>query len=105
MEGDGSMQPTQNPKTFSPATKVDADDVALTLRDAASYLRRHGWIQGTYYDTSTDAGTPAACTVGAIGMVCYGHPYDAPAQRFGRPGHDEFEATVSYLDQTLKDSH
>ena len=38
-------------------------------------------------------------------MVCYGHPYEAPAQRFGQHGHNEFEATVSYLDQILKDTY
>src|SRR5215472_4086506 len=104
-KGDGFMQPTQNRITCGPAQPVDAETVAFTLRDAAKYLRLYGWIQGAYFDTDTDPFKPPACTVGAIAMVCYGHPYEAPAQRFGQHGHNEFEATVSYLDQILKDTY
>jgi hypothetical protein len=45
--------------------------------------------------------TPAACTVGAIGMVCYGGPVDAPAQHFDTPSWGDFEAAVAYLDRDL----
>jgi hypothetical protein len=38
-------------------------------------------------------------------MVCYGRAVPAPAQMFDRPGFDEFEAAVSYLDQMLKDTY
>jgi hypothetical protein len=92
------MQPTHTPVAPTLTTGT-----ARTLRDAATYLRRHGWIQGAYYDSTVDGLHPAACTVGAIGMVCYGRPVPAPAQMFDRPGHDEFEAAVSYLDCLLED--
>jgi hypothetical protein len=76
---------------------------ASTLRAAALYLDRHGWCQGAYYDQTATCFTPAACTVGAIGMVCYGGPVDAPAQNFDDPGFDAFEAAVAYLDVWLAD--
>ena len=40
------MQPTHTPV----APTLAATTTARTLLDAASYLRRHGWIQGAYYD-------------------------------------------------------
>jgi hypothetical protein len=94
------MQPTH-----TLVAPTSATGPARTLRDAAAYLRHHGWIQGAYYDQAATVVTPAACTVGAIGMVCYGRPVPAPAQMFDRPGFDEFEAAVSYLDQMLKDTY
>jgi hypothetical protein len=92
------MQPT-HPEL----TQVSPTTTARTLRDAATYLSRHGWIQGAYYDPAAEVFTPAACTVGAIGMVCYGGPVEAPAQMFDHSGFDEFEAAVSYLDRLLAD--
>jgi hypothetical protein len=74
---------------------------ASVLRSAAVYLERHGWIQGAYYDATSTAFTPAACTVGAIGMVCYGGPVDAPAQHFDDPGYLDFEEAVLHLDRYL----
>jgi hypothetical protein len=71
------------------------------LRSAAVYLERHGWIQGSYYDTTATVFTPAACLVGAIGMVCYGGPVDAPAQHFDDPGFLDFEEAVLHLDRYL----
>ncbi|WP_449369304.1 DUF6197 family protein, partial [Actinoplanes awajinensis] len=62
-----------------------ADTHSTVLRSAALYLERHGWIQGSYYDATSGVFTPPACTVGAIGMVCYGGPVDAPAQMFDDP--------------------
>ena len=91
------MQPTHTP--VSP-TRVTA---ARTLRDAASYLARHGWIQGAYYDCDAPGSNPAACTVGAIAMVCYGSPEQAPALMFEKPGFAQFEVAVSYLDAALRD--
>ena len=81
--------------TASPVTPV------RVLRDAAAYLDRHGWIQGSYYDQTATVFTPAACLVGAISMVCYGGPVEAPAQHFDDPGWAAFEATVAYLDLYL----
>ncbi|HEX8345158.1 MAG TPA: hypothetical protein VF657_10565 [Actinoplanes sp.] len=74
---------------------------ARVLRSAALYLERHGWIQGAYYDATAQTFTPAACMVGAIAMVCYGGPVDAPAQHFDDPGYLDFEEAVLHLDRYL----
>ncbi|GAB1693429.1 hypothetical protein [Krasilnikovia sp. M28-CT-15] len=71
------------------------------LQSAALYLERHGWIQGAYYDATTGSFLPPACLVGAIGMVCYGGPVDAPAQHFDNPGFLDFEEAVLHLDRYL----
>jgi hypothetical protein len=71
------------------------------LRDAALYVERYGWIQGAYYDATSQVFTPAACMVGAIAMVCYGGPVDAPAQHFDDPGYLDFEEAVLHLDRYL----
>jgi hypothetical protein len=91
------MQPTHTPVIPTRVT------TSRTLRDAASYLARHGWIQGAYYDCHASGSSPSACTVGAIAMVCYGSPAQAPALMFDKPGFAQFEAAVSYLDATLRD--
>jgi hypothetical protein len=98
------MQSTQIQVTAT-VTPTATPDVtpAVTLRAAARYLGLHGWIQGAYYDSTATVFTPAACVVGAIGMVCYGGPVDAPAQHFDDPGFPGFEAAVAYLDRYLKD--
>lgn len=88
------MQPTQNPVT--PAVTV-----ATTWRCAAAYLARHGWVQGSYFDQTATCFTPAACLVGALGMVCYGGPVEAPAQMFDDPAFDEFEAALTHLEEFL----
>ena len=74
---------------------------ACVLRSAADYLERHGWIQGSYYDAASGVFAPPACMVGAIGMVCYGGPVDAPAQHFDDPGFLDFEQAVLHLDRYL----
>jgi hypothetical protein len=61
---------------------------ARTLRDAARYLERHGWIQGAYYDLASTAFTPSACMVGALAFVCYDGPVDCPMFLFDVPGFD-----------------
>jgi hypothetical protein len=71
------------------------------LRSAALYLQRHGWIQGSYYDGTSGVFTPPACLIGAIGMVCYGGPVDAPAQHFDDPGFLDFEEALLHLDRWL----
>ena len=73
--------------------------VARTLRDTAQYLTRYGWIQGVYYDQTATCFTPAACLVGALGMVCYGGPVDAPALNHDDPGWDDFDDAITYLDR------
>lgn len=90
------MHPTQNLAVDTTATP------ARTLRDAALYLTRHGWVQGAYYDATGGSFLPPACWVGAIGMVCYGGPVDAPAQNFDDPGFGDFEAAVAYLEYFLR---
>lgn len=75
----------------------------VTLRAAAAYLDRHGWCQGAYYDQTVPAFTPGADMVGAIGIICYGGPVDAPAQHFDAPEWAEFEAAVACLDQHVSD--
>jgi hypothetical protein len=85
-----------------PASTGEAPGTAAqVLRSAALYLERHGWIQGAYYEQTATCFTPAACLVGAIGMVCYGGPVDAPAQHFDDPGFDDFEEAVTHLDLYL----
>ena len=86
-------------------TGADAVTVAVTLRAAAAYLDRHGWRQGAYYDATGRGFTPGADMVGAIGIVCYGGPVDAPAQHFDAPGWVEFEAAVAFLDGCLADRY
>ncbi|MEU7654882.1 hypothetical protein AB0C41_23030 [Micromonospora taraxaci] len=78
---------------------------ARTLRDAALYLSRHGWTQGAYYDATSGSFTPPACLVGAVGMVCYGGPVDAPAQMFDAPEFVDFDAAVTLLDVYLREIH
>jgi hypothetical protein len=78
-----------------------AGTAEFVLRAAATYLERYGWIQGAYYDATSQTFTPAACMVGAIGMVCYGGPVDAPAQMFDDPGFLDFEEAVLHLDRFL----
>jgi hypothetical protein len=102
--GDGGYVVTDAGYQALTAT-ADADSapgtVARVLRSAATYLERHGWIQGTYYDATTGVFTPPSCLVGAIGMVCYGGPVDAPAQHFDDPGFLDFEEAVLHLDRYL----
>jgi hypothetical protein len=84
------------------ATPGEAPGTApQVLRSAALYLERHGWIQGAYYDSTSAGFTPPACLVGAIGMVCYGGPCEAPAQHFDDPGFLDFEQAVLHLDRYL----
>jgi hypothetical protein len=91
----GRQVSNEAPAEQSPGT------AARVLRSAAVYLERHGWIQGGYYDATSQVFTPAACMVGAIGMVCYGGPVDAPAQHFDDPGFLDFEEAVLHLDRYL----
>jgi hypothetical protein len=91
--------------TTTPGTGDTSATPARVLRDAASYLSRHGWVQGSYYDQTATVFTPAACLVGAIGMVCYGGPVDAPALHHDAPGWSDFDSAVSYLDEELTDEY
>jgi hypothetical protein len=89
------MQPTHS--TVDPTEPI----VSRVLREAARYLTRHGWVRGSYYDQAATVFTPPACLVGAIGIVCYGGPVDAPAQHFEAPEWEAFEAAVAFLDRYL----
>ncbi|GID91679.1 hypothetical protein ACFQFC_01365 [Amorphoplanes digitatis] len=96
------MQNAREAQALEEATPGEAPGtVARVLRSAAQYLERHGWIQGAYYDATSGSFTPPACLVGAIGMVCYGGPVDAPAQHFDDPGFLDFEEAVLHLDRYL----
>jgi hypothetical protein len=90
-------------KTSDAETTDAAAEVipARVLRSAALYMERYGWIQGSYYDATAGVFTPAACLVGAIGMVCYGGPVEAPAQHFDDPGFLDLEQAVLHLDRYL----
>ena len=90
------MQATHQPVTEQPVTTP-----AATLRAAATYLAAHGWTQGAYYDTSANPVTPAACTIGAIGVVCYGEPILAPALNYDDPAWVDFDAARQALDEYL----
>jgi hypothetical protein len=43
--------------------------------------------------------------VGAIGMVCYGGPVDAPAEHYEDEGWADFNDAVEYLDAHLNAEH
>jgi hypothetical protein len=101
-DGDGFVVTDAGLRALTEAIPAEAPGTARqVLRDAALYLERHGWIQGAYYDATSQTFTPAACMVGAIGMVCYGGPVDAPAQHFDDPGFLDFEEAVLHLDRYL----
>jgi hypothetical protein len=101
-EPDGYTVTETGREALDEASAVEAPGTApRVLRSAALYLERHGWIQGAYYDATEGVFTPAACLVGAIGMVCYGGPVDAPAQHFDDPGFLDFEEAVLHLDRFL----
>jgi hypothetical protein len=99
------MHPTHLLPTNGAELTPDTTTPALTLRAAALYLDRHGWCQGSYYEQTATVFTPAACTVGAIGMACYGGPVDAPALNFDDPGWADFDKAVAYLDLYLLHRH
>jgi hypothetical protein len=58
---------------------------ADTLRHAALYLTRHGWIQDDYLASVPDATNPfpPACAYGAIAAAANGTPVTAPRQQQG----------------------
>ena len=87
--------------THQPVTQQTVTTPAVTLRAAAAYLAAHGWTQGSYYDASANPVTPAACTVGAIGIVCYGQPNPAPALNYDDPAWVDFDAARQALDEYL----
>jgi hypothetical protein len=90
-----------NELTIPPATVAEPVTPAVTLRAAARYLDRYGWVQGSYYDGTATVFTPSCCLVGALGMVCYGGPVDAPALNHDDPGFGEFHDAYEYLDLYL----
>ncbi|MDG6102349.1 hypothetical protein Daura_43520 [Dactylosporangium aurantiacum] len=91
------MQPTQNPPMGDRTGPTDdLAEVRSTLLAVAGYLSEHGWIQKEYY-ADPSCLTPAACTVGALSVVAYGYPAEAPADNFTHPGFDTFEAAMCHL--------
>jgi hypothetical protein len=101
LRGSGDTGPADQDGNAAPTVPIPVTTVAHTLRDAARYLSRHGWTQGCYYDQTAQCFTPAACLVGALGIVCYGGPVDAPALNDTDPGFADFEAARDYLDSYL----
>jgi hypothetical protein len=100
--GDGSVVTATGLRALTEPDAGGAPGTAgLVLRLAALYLDRHGWIQGAYYDPSAAVFTPAADMAGAIAMVCYGGPVEAPAQMFDDPGFLDFEEAMLHLDRYL----
>ena len=85
--------------THLPAT--DRVAIARTLRDAALYLARHGWIRGALYDATATTFTPPACLAGALAIVCFSGPVEAPAWAVNEPGHEAYTAAVDYLEPYL----
>ncbi|MEV0570577.1 hypothetical protein [Dactylosporangium sp. NPDC050588] len=89
------MQPTQKPPTGDPSGAPDA--VRDVLLAAAKYLTAYGWDQCELYADSHSV-NPAACTVGALSMVCYGYPAEVPAFNVTHPGFEDFDAALFRLD-------
>ncbi|BFU43389.1 hypothetical protein [Krasilnikovia sp. MM14-A1004] len=65
------MKATHKPPTLD--HQPDATPAEL-LHGAAAYLRRHGWIQGDFFDLLTDEAFPPACAMGAINVCAHGRP-------------------------------
>jgi hypothetical protein len=100
VNGDGFVVTATGLRALSDAGGAPGT-AGLVLRLAALYLERHGWIQGAYYDPSASCFTPAADMAGALAMVCYGGPVEAPAQHFDDPGFLDFEEAMLHLDRYL----
>ncbi len=79
------------------ATTGTDDSVRDVLLATASYLSTYGWNQYSLY-ADTHSVHPAACTVGALSMVCYGYPAEVPAFNVTHPGHAAFDAAAFHLD-------
>ena len=93
------MKPTQKPATDQELTPAEI------LRDAARYLKRFGWIQGSYYNladgsVNTDV-YPPACAGGAIAVVSYGQVVDDPYGAYTLAEHDEFTRVWDFFDDFL----
>jgi hypothetical protein len=88
------------------ATPGADDSVRDVLLAAAQYLSEHGWNQHSFY-ADTHTANPAACTVGALSMVCYGYPAESPTLNYTHPAHRTFDAALyrveCYVDATRDD--
>ena len=62
--------------TQDPTAPHEPASLAQPLRDAADYLQTYGWCHHALY--GTDSTTPPASLVGALAIVCYGHPNPNP---------------------------
>lgn len=71
------MHATHHPPNQPDRGGFDEPTAGTTLRSAADYLTRHGWIQHGYFN-AWDTPTPAACSLGALSIVSYGYPNPEP---------------------------
>lgn len=109
------MHPTQIQvtDTVTPARDTGAPATAATsgtdesVRDvllaAAKYLSEHGWNQHEYY-ADPNTVNPAACTVGALSMVCYGYPAEDPSGNVTHPCWHTFGTAVQQLNTYADDT-
>jgi hypothetical protein len=77
---------------------IRVTDPVQVLRDAADYLQRYGWAQGTLY-WRHDGGRPPVCAVGAIRIVVLGPPMveGLADTRAVRHVHRAVEVLAAYL--------
>ncbi|HEX2771489.1 MAG TPA: hypothetical protein VHN18_03545, partial [Micromonosporaceae bacterium] len=89
------MQATHTPPTTAPADPGRAGErPSRLLRDAALYLRRHGWTQGSYY-AHHNTPTPRACVMGALAMAVFGQPF--PTAPYTQPEWADYKAAEDAL--------
>jgi hypothetical protein len=87
------MQATHTPPTTTDPGRVGERPSRL-LRDAALYLRRHGWIQGSYY-AHHNTSNPPACVMGALAMAVFGQPF--PTAPYTQPEWADYKAAEDAL--------
>lgn len=69
--------------------------VADILRAAATYLQRHGWVQGRYYAT-TNRPHPKACALGAIAICTHGQIHTDPDDPL-LPAAEDYQQAITTL--------
>lgn len=88
--------------TVQPGSTAELAEVGSTLLSAAHYLSEHGWTQHEYY-ADTHSLNPAVCTAGALSMVCYGYPAEAPADNCTHPSYGAFQSAMVRLHTYIGD--
>jgi hypothetical protein len=81
--------------TAIPSPPTPHPSPADTLRQAAEYLRRYGWIQHRYFANLTSP-TPSACTLGALYIVTHGRVHTQPYEDVF-DGADQSQEFVRFL--------